>query len=687
MAMRLSGLMSGMDTESIIAELVAVKRIKVDTAVKEQKKLEWKQEAWKSLNSQITKLYNGTLSNLRFSSSYMKKTTKVSNPNALTVITGENAVNSVQSLKINKLSKSAYLTGADITEIRDANGKVTGHTEDFKGSSVLTASKEDGGLGLAVGSEIAITTGDGTSTKIEITDGMTINGLVTKLKDAGVNASFDEKNQRFFISAKTTGAAADFTLTGVNEAGMDALDALGVSTYGTKEGAYYQSVIDNADATKQERISAKLTELLAQKDELEGKQAESLEKLSELVKDHEEAFADVDLSDTAAVKAKIEELKAAEGEDVKKSAYAELESWVKDHEKIEKELADVNVQLTPKQTTDADGNPINETDADGNVVYELNADVAADIAAQVDAEVAQAQDMLGKLSGRTGTAANKIDGEDAEITLNGVSFTSNSNTFEINGLTMTMNATTAENEEITVTTQDDTDGIYDMIKDFFKEYNALINQMDKLYNADAAKDYEPLTDEEKAEMSEDAIEEWETKIKDALLRRDGTLSSVANAMKEVMMSGFEVNGQKMYLNSFGIETMSYFLAAENEKSAYHINGDPDDAASSGNPDKLKSMIASDPDTVVNFFTQLSRELYSKLSDLMKATDYSSSYTVYDDKKMKSDYDGYKSKIADLEKKLNDYEDSWYAKFAKMETAMAKMQSNASAVTSLIGGGF
>ena len=72
---------------------------------------------------------------------------------------------------------------------------------------------------------------------------------------------------------------------------------------------------------------------------------------------------------------------------------------------------------------------------------------------------------------------------------------------------------------------------------------------------------------------------------------------------------------------------------------------------------------------------------------MKATDYSSSYTVYDDKKMKSEYDDYKSKIADLEKRLNDYEDSWYAKFAKMETAMAKMQSNASAVTSLIGGGF
>ena len=39
------------------------------------------------------------------------------------------------------------------------------------------------------------------------------------------------------------------------------------------------------------------------------------------------------------------------------------------------------------------------------------------------------------------------------------------------------------------------------IKNFFKEYNSLINEMDKLYNAEKAKDMEPLTDEEKEEYS------------------------------------------------------------------------------------------------------------------------------------------------------------------------------------------
>ena len=70
MAMRVTGMMSGLDTETIIQELVAAKRTKVDDLKKEQTKLEWKQDAWKELNSKIKKLYTGTLSDLRYQSSF-----------------------------------------------------------------------------------------------------------------------------------------------------------------------------------------------------------------------------------------------------------------------------------------------------------------------------------------------------------------------------------------------------------------------------------------------------------------------------------------------------------------------------------------------------------------------------------------------------------------------------------------
>ena len=510
--MRLSGLISGMDTESIIQQLVSAKQTKVDDAKKAQTKLEWKTTAWKDLNTKLKNLQSKYVNNMRFTSAYMKKTTSVSDSTAASVITGENAMNGVQNLKITQLAKTAYMTGGK-TSLRtktDADG------DDFKLNALtklsdLSVDNKGTALNLSTGTTLNIKSGD-TNVELEITADTTISNVLTKLKEAGLNANFDETQQRFYISAKDSGKGNDFSITASDETGNNVLKSLG---------------LDSA-------------------------------------------------------------------------------------------------------------------------------------------------------------SANKIDAQNAKITLNGTEYESNTNVFSINGLTITAMKETAEN--VVVTTKDDVDGIYDMIKSFLKDYNSIINEMDKLYNADSAKGYEPLTDDEKDAMSDSEVEKYEQKIKDALLRRDSNLSTVSSALKEIMAGSVEVNGKNMYLSDFGIETLSYFTAAENEKNAYHINGDADDSSTSGNADKLKSMISSDPDTVVSFFSGLFKNLYTKMSDLSKSVEGYRSYgNFYDDKKMKSDYDDYKTKISELEEKLNDYEDKWYSKFSKMETALAKLQSNSSAVTGLLGG--
>ncbi|MCM1188956.1 MAG: flagellar filament capping protein FliD [bacterium] len=513
MAMRLSGLMSGMDTESIVQQLVQAKQTKVDTAKKDQTKLEWKQEIWKDLNKKLKSLQSKFLGNMRFTSAYTQKVTKVSDSSAVSVITGEGAVNGVQDLTIRKLAKTAYFTGGKISKKEGASEEELSALT--KMSDLMDFDTDEDGN--AVSKTITLTQG-GKETNIELTADTTISDVLTQLKEQGLNASFDAKQQRFYISAKESGADGNFTLTG----DADAMKALGFAE-------------PPADAS--------------------------------------------------------------------------------------------------------------EEDAQKYATY--------------------------------------VNGQNAQILLNGALYESSDNVFEINGLTFTAQK---EAENVTVTTQQDTDGIYDMIKNFLKEYNEIINEMDKLYNADSAKGYEPLTDEEKDAMSETEIEKYEQKIKDSLLRRDSTISSLSSTLKKDMMSGIEVNGKTMYLSNFGIETLNYFLAEDNEKNAYHIAGDPDDENTSGDADKLKSMIASDPDTVVSFFTQLAKNMYDDMSEASKSIEgYRSFGSFYDDKKMKSDYDDYKTKIKDLEAKLADYEDKWYAKFAAMETAMAKMQSNASAVTSLLGG--
>lgn len=277
------------------------------------------------------------------------------------------------------------------------------------------------------------------------------------------------------------------------------------------------------------------------------------------------------------------------------------------------------------------------------------------------------------------TKAKKVEGEDAEIWLNGVQYTGSSSTFTINNLTIDALATTG-NDEISITTSTDTQGIYDKVKDFLTEYNNIINEMTKLYNASSSKGYEPLTDDEKDSMSDKEIEKWETKIKDSLLRNDTTLSGVMSAMTTAMSQAVEINGKKYSLSSFGIHTLGYLNAAENEQNAYHIDGDEDDTNTSGNADKLMTAITEDPDMVMQFMQNVTTNLYNAIGDKMKSTTLSSAFTIYNDKQMTTQYKDYTKLIKEWETKISDKEDYYYKKFSSMESALTKLNSTQSSLS-------
>ena len=498
---RISGMNSNLDTEAIVEALVSAKKEKLNTYKGEQKKLEWKQDAWKSLNSKIYKFYSKSLSNARFKTDYTKKTTK-SSSSAVSVISSNSAPDCVQTLKIVSMAKSGYHTGV---ELKAADGNSTGN----KVKASYTASTKLSELRISAGNI------QFNGKSVEITDDMTIGQLTSTLNKNGATVNFDEKNQRFFVAAKSNGAENDFS-------------------YGS-------------DAASKELFSK-----------------------------------------------------------------------------------------------------------------------------------------LGLLNSDGSNAGSRIKGRSAEIELNGEKFTSDSNTFDINGLTITINNMT--DEEISLTTSQDTEGIYDMVKNLFKEYNELINEMDKLYNAESASKYKMLTDEQKEEMSEDEVKEWETKIKDSLLRRDSSLNDVISGMKQTLLAGVKMSdGNTMFLSDFGINTASYSLAKDNERGAYHIDGDEDDDLTSTNEDKLRKAIATDADQVAEFFSSLAKNLYSKMDELMgRVKDYSSAFTVYNDIYLKKQYDEYTTKISEQETKVNKWEDYYYKKFTAMEKAMSGINSKQSAISGLFG---
>lgn len=517
--LRVTGMYSGMDTETIVSELVKAKQVKVTNLKNEQKKLEWKQTAWQDLNSKIYSLYSNTLSSLRLKGTYQKKNTKCSDTTKATIVSGSNAVDGTQTLKISQIAKAGYLTGAELTS--SSGGKIEASDKMANIDPSLIGKK----INVKVGSG-----GDAKTSTIEITDDMSVSDFTSRLSEAGLSANFDVTNQRFFISSKNTGFENEFELS--SDDGEDVLKSLGIA------------------------------------ERMEG--------------------------------------------------------------------------------------------------------------------------------------VTRIYAQDATIKLNGAEFTGSSNTFEINGLTITALAETGDSE-LSITTTTDYDGIYDTIKNFLTEYNDLINEMDKLYNADSARKYDMLTDDEKEAMSDDEVEQWEDKIKGALLRKDTSLSSVMNSMINIMMGSYQTgslsDAQKEQMSAseiaawnkehtkslwdYGISTLSYFEAEDNEHHAYHIDGDSEDEATAEKADKLKKAIVDDPEGTANFFANLCKKMYDSLYEQMGRTDYSSVYKVYNDKKMKSDYDDYTKKIKEAEKALSAYEDKWYDKFTAMEKAMAKMQSAQNSVSSML----
>ena len=322
-----------------------------------------------------------------------------------------------------------------------------------------------------------------------------------------------------------------------------------------------------------------------------------------------------------------------------------------------------------------------DTSAYDKIVAEVdtdNAKIKSDSDAAIDAKAAFAKQMVSS-SGDDSTGAVRITGSDSEIVLNGATFKNNTNNFSINGLTIQATALTG-NETVSITTDTDIDGIYKQIKDFFKDYNELIKAMDTAYNADSSKGYEPLTSDEKEAMTDDEVKEWEKKIKDSLLRKDSTLGNASTAMKTIMSSSISINGKSYSLANFGIKTQGYFSSGTNEKGVFHIDGNSDDSVSSANEDKLKAALASDPDTTISFFSQLASNLYSDLTKRMSSTSMRSIYTIYNDKQMATEYSTYTTKISDKETEISTWEDYYYNKFSKMESALAKLNQTQSSLS-------
>jgi flagellar hook-associated protein 2 len=301
-------------------------------------------------------------------------------------------------------------------------------------------------------------------------------------------------------------------------------------------------------------------------------------------------------------------------------------------------------------------------------------------------------------------------GKDAKLTVDGVSLTRSSNTVTVDGVTYTLNAVTDTDgdgtvetgENATVSLTQDTDGIYDLISDFVEDYNSLIATITDAITEDYDSDYPPLTDDQKAEMTDEEIENWEEKAKTGILEDDSLLTGILRELRSAVVDS--IAGVSTSIFDIGIDTGDY-----SDNGQLEID-----------EDALKEAIASDPAAVMNLFTKQSSS-YSGLSTVRTlssselSTRYSEegiAYRFYDiiaeytsttkdsngsrgklvekaglaDSSIASDntlselITKYQEEIADEEDRLDEYEERLYNKYTTLETYISNMNTQLAALS-------
>ena len=120
-------------------------------------------------------------------------------------------------------------------------------------------------------------------------------------------------------------------------------------------------------------------------------------------------------------------------------------------------------------------------------------------------------------------------GQNALFTYNGIELTSKTNSYTLNGLTLNFHGETTGRANIGV--QNDVEHAVEKITDFVNKYNEIVLTFNEKLSETRHRDYPPLTDEQREEMSESEIEMWEERAMSGLLRNDSTLRSVLSNMR------------------------------------------------------------------------------------------------------------------------------------------------------------
>lgn len=355
-------------------------------------------------------------------------------------------------------------------------------------------------------------------------------------------------------------------------------------------------------------------------------------------------------------------------------------------------FSDAGVTMSYMRDADKFSIVAKEDGASGGIEFDLagtdNEKLFGDIAKPVTNP--DASQSAAKYSGKDAIVLVKYAGSPDTVEL-----TRGSNTFDLSGLNVTVSGTFNESgtggadQAVTFNAKTDSDKIAKAVSEMIKDYNDIIKLVNDQISTKPNRKYEPLTDEQKAEMSEKQIEQWEAKAKEGLLFNDPDLRGLSDSMRFIFEGGSE---KKALLESYGISTSNKYQ----ENGALVFDEVKFRAALEKSGEDLQKLFTDGADTLTGdkggVMTRLTAitDKYASETGATKGILIEKAGSSYAPVSILNNYikksvDRIDDYIERLQSQLKSETDRYIKQFTSLETLISQMNSQSSWLQSSFGG--
>ncbi|OCT13156.1 hypothetical protein A8709_20645 [Paenibacillus pectinilyticus] len=666
---RISGMVSGLDTDSLVKKLMAAESVNLIKSKQKLQTLTWQSDGYRQWNTDMFSFRTNTLFNMKLSKSYDTFATTTSDSNSLSGIASSDVIEGTYSYKVTNLAQSATMkSNVDIDTTKALTDTATSITI-----------KATNSTGTQVSADIAVAKTD------TITD---VLAKINSAKDSsgnslGVKAVYDSSLKQFIVKTKDTGSLTKLTInatpdkvppTPESTASFVAGQALLDSTLGfnnSADGDYSNgfSKVSAAYVTVQRTSATRVPDTNVTTNPNYVKGSSGLVKMNTPSDATDGASITVDGTAFNIAAALQKDWTGKSLTDVVNSLKSVTSGTTKLSDLVDISTNGTDISFKSKSTGPSSSIAISAgtgtlKDAVANL---FSVDIASHAATD-----------LGNFVGTGVTDPNNPNvAQDAKINFNGTNLTSTSNSLKILGVNYTLKNVNATAQTVTITK--DIDAEVKNITDFVSKYNDMLSKINTAVNETVYKDYQPLTDDQRTAMSETQITAWETKAKSGLFNNDSILKQLATKIRNDMTSKVDNGSTYNSLASIGINSTSYA-----DKGKLYVDETKLRAAIQADPDAVKSLFSqTSTDTTSNAKQGVVSRLYDDFQSAMTklvSKAGSSSNAPTDQSFVGKLLTQTNTFISTETDRLNAKEKNYYAKFTAMETAMNKYNSQSAYLT-------